>query len=75
MLLSILLLIIIILIKMPSEIYSNDIPNFIKSITNYINKVKELINQKKKENEYKALSKVYRIEREKFWKEYNNTEI
>lgn len=75
MLLSILLLIIIILIKMPSEIYSNDIPNFIKSIINYINKIKELINQKKKEKEYNALNKVYRKERDKFWKEYNTTEI
>jgi len=75
MLLSILLLIIIILIKMPSEIYSNDIPNFIKTLSNYINKIKELKEQKKKEKEYKILNKVYRKERQKLLKEFNTTEI
>ena len=75
MLLSILLLVIIILIKMPTEIYSNDVPNFIKRLSNYINKIKELKQQKKKEKEYIILNKVYREEREKLLKEFNTTEI
>jgi len=75
MLLSILLLILIILIKMPTEFYSSDIPNFIKTLSNYINKIKELKQQKKREKEYRILNKVYRKEREKLLKEFNTTEI
>lgn len=75
MLLSAILLILIILVKMPTEIYSNDIPNFIKTLSNYINKIKELKQQKKKEKEYRILNKVYRKEREKLLKEFNTTEI
>ena len=75
MLLSILLLILIILIKMPTEFYSSDIPNFIKTLSNYINKIKELKQQKKREKEYRILNKVYRKEREKLLKEFSTTEI
>jgi len=60
---------------MPTEFYSSDIPNFIKTLSNYINKIKELKQQKKREKEYRILNKVYRKEREKLLKEFNTTEI
>jgi cell shape-determining protein MreC len=60
---------------MPTEFYSSDIPNFIKTLSNYINKIKELKQQKKREKEYRILNKVYRKEREKLLKEFSTTEI
>lgn len=75
MLLSAFVLILIILIKMPTELYTEDIPYFIKSIVNYVNKIKELIQQKKKDKEYNKLNKVYQQQREQLLKEFNTTEI
>lgn len=75
MLLSIFLLILVILIKMPTEFYSSDIPYFIKRIVNYIDKKKELKEQKKKEKEYNILNEIYKRECEKLLKEYETNEI
>ena len=75
MLLSAFVLILIILIKMPTELYTEDIPYFIKSIVNYVNKIKELSQQKKKDKEYNKLNKVYQQQREQLLKEFNTTEI